>query len=223
MRFITARRAIVAAAIAGAVGVGLPVAGADTLPSGTYEFVLRRNGDQIGTQHVQFRSRGGRLAIQQRVAVRVTVARIGAYRYDMNINEFWAGNRLSQFAAMTNKNGTPLRVMVHADGEELEVQGDAGQVRTRATAVPAPPVWNVLAHRPSRMFDVETGEALEVRVSEAREESVRISSGTVRCQRYEIRGGLDATVWYDPDGVLAKQRMRAPDGSQVYTLRASGG
>jgi hypothetical protein len=217
------KRAAAIAAIAVALSVGLPAAVADTLPSGTFIYVLKRNGDQIGTQSITYRSRGNRLAIQQRVEVRVRVVNMAAYTYDMNVNEFWAGQRLSQLAAMTNKNGTALRTMARLDGSQLHVTGDAGEARTGATAVPAPPVWNVLGHRPTRMFDVETGETLEVTVSEGREESVRVAGDTVACTRYEIRGGLNATVWYDADGVLAKQRYRAPDGSDVYTIRTGGG
>jgi len=181
-------------------------------------YTIVRNGSVIGSHAVRFQAVGDRVVVQHRVRIRVDILVFNAYSYDLESREDWRSDRLVRMTARTNKNGTPLSVSARLVGAGLRVQATERTGVAPVGAVPASPSWNVLSRRPDRMIDAETGEILRVRVSAPRPEGVRLGARTVPCQRFDVSGGLDATLWYGPSGVLVKKRLTAPDDSTVVTL-----
>jgi len=207
--------AVAASAVLCALVVA-PAAG-ESPPSGEHEYRILRNGSPIGTHRVKIRSRGGRLAIRHRIDIRVTVVGWDAYRYRLQSAEFWTGDRLTRLTAHTNKNGTPLSVRASLRGSQLVVSG-AEQARAPPEAVPASPAWNVLERQPRKMIDAESGELWNVRVSEGESATLRLAGREIDTRRYRVRGDLEATLWYGPQGLLVKKRLSAPDGSTVESV-----
>ena len=186
-------------------------------PSGTHTYVIRRNGETIGTHRTQLRTRGDRLAVQHDIDIRVSIAGFEAYSYRLTSSEFWNGDRLTRLSAFTSKNGTPIRVSARASGQHLEVSG-AEDASAPIDAVPASPAWNVLDRQPRVMIDAENGRALSVRVSQARAESIRAAGRQHACRCYRVTGDLVADLCYAADGLLVRKRLRAPDGSTVEEI-----
>ena len=140
-----------------------------------------------------------------------------AYTYRMESAEFWDGDRLTRMTAHTNKNGTPLSVQASLRDSALVVTGSE-RGRAPAGAVPASPAWNVLERQPRQMIDAESGALWNVRVSAGESARLRVGGRTIATRRYRVRGDLEATLWYGPQGLLVKKRLTAPDGSTVESL-----
>jgi hypothetical protein len=188
-------------------------------PDGVVRYRILRNGSPIGTHRVRFRSAGDRMIVQHRIRIRVSVIGFEAYRYDLHSRETWRGDRLVALHSRTEKNGASLEVMASGMRRGIRIYTRDGTARAPSDAVVASPSWDVLARRPARMIDSETGQSWSVRVSAAVEESLRVAGEPLPCRRYRVRGDLDATLWYDRDGILAKKRLTAPDGSTIVTVR----
>lgn len=205
------------AVLALAVAVVLP-ARAERPPERSVRYEIRRNGDPIGTHRVTFRHQGERFTVEHRIEIRVTVLALEAYHYSMNSRETWEGERLLGLQATTDRNGDPLTVLARASRDAIRIRAPEGRRQAPAHAVPSSPQHFVFERPRPVMIEAEDGELLRVRTEGPREETLRLGGRSVPCRRVEVRGDLDATLWYGPSGVLVKKRLTAPDGSTVLTV-----
>ncbi len=210
------RLPIALAAIALALSVLAPVRAVP--PDSSVRYEIRRNGDRIGTHRVTFAHQGERLTVHHEIDIRVTILSLEAYRYTMDSRETWEGPRLLGLAASTDKNGDPLRVFARASHGGIRVRGAVGQHDAPAEAVPSSPQFDVFDQPRTTMIEAEDGRLVHVTVSAPRSERVRAGGHELDARRYDVRGGMDATLWYDATGVLVQKRLTAPDGSQVMTI-----
>lgn len=196
----------------------LSPARADPPPDRTLRYDILRNGDRIGTHRVVFERQGERFTVHHDIQIRVTILRLEAYRYTMDSRETWEGDRLLGLAATTDRNGDPLRVFARLAGSAIRVRGPAGQHEAPSGAVPSSPQHDVFDRPRTTMIEAEDGRVVEVSVGAATAERVRVGGRSIAARRYEVRGGLDATLWYDDTGVLVRKRLTAPDGSEILTV-----
>jgi hypothetical protein len=215
IRFVTV--AASAACLASLLGSLAIAQESPARPSAQLEYRILRNGDPIGTHELRIRSRGNRLALQHKIHIQVTIAGFDAYTYEMSSSEYWDGDRLTRFAAHTNKNGTRLAVSAALQGDAFRISGER-TATAPANAVPDSPHYDFLRLRPRHMIDAESGRVLNVRVSAPADETIRSGSTSVATRRYRVTGDLDGTYWYRADGVLVKKRLTAPDGSEILTV-----
>ena len=209
--------ALLAAAVIGLAAA--PSAVADPPPNRTVNYQIRRNGDPIGTHRVVFeRGEGERFTVTHRIDIRVTILALEAYRYVMDSRETWEGDRLLGLYANTDKNGEALQVFGRASGSGIRLRGPTGPTQAPTDAVPSSPQHFVFDRARTSMIEAEDGRVLRVRVSPPAEESLRLGGRDVPCRRVRVSGGLDATLWYAPSGILVRKRLRAPDGSTILTV-----
>jgi uncharacterized protein DUF6134 len=197
----------------------LSPARADPPPDRTVRYQVRRNGDSIGTHRVVFARQGVRHRITHEIRIRVTVLRLEAYRWEMNSQEVWEGDRLLGLSASTDRNGDPLTVFARLAGTTIRVRGPAGQRSVPPDAVPSAPQHDVFARPRPWMIEAEDGRVIRVRVSAAESVRIRVGGTEVPCRRYRVSGGLEATLTYAEDtGILVHKVQTAPDGSQIFTV-----
>jgi hypothetical protein len=163
---------------------------------------------------------GQNLVVDHQVRVLVKVLFVTAYRYEADRTETWEigdSSRLVFLKTHTNDNGTMLDVVANRGDEGVEIKGSAGALKAPAdTSVPGPG-WQVLTPGKHQLIDPDRGKIVSVSVSAPVEETIAIGARKIKCQKIQLTGGEEATQWFGADGVLVKERLKAPDGSWVET------
>ena len=138
--------------------------------------------------------------IATKVAVKLPVIGVNAYRFEQTSTETWRGGKLVSLASQTDDNGTPHKISVGA-----------------TSLVPAS-LWNADIVRASQVLNTIDGSTDSISVSTLGTETVATASGPVSATHYALRGGLDRDLWYD-GATLVHVRFTAEDGSQVDYVR----
>ncbi len=188
-------------------------------PDREVSYTIFRNGDRIGTQRVRFETSGPNVLVHHRVEIRVRVLGIVVFHYDLTARETWDGDRFVALRSSTNRNGTPLRVVVgRNDAGALVRRTDGRPSILQSDAIPADPHWLVPMRTRMQMIEAEDGAVRRVQVSGGREVRLRVGNRIVPARRYDVRGEHTATLWYDSSGVLVRKTVVASDGSRILTV-----
>lgn len=215
------------AAVALIVLVGTPssaqaVYPADPPSEGNLSFRVLRDGDEIGTQTLQFLRSGDRVVVRTTIDIEVKVAFITAYRFHMKAEEVWANGKLVQFSSRTDDDGTPRNVLVKArqEGDErvLAVSANGKQSEAPGTALPAS-MWNPRMLQQTLLLDVLRGKPLKVRITDKGDETVRIDGRPMPARHYAVRGQLERDIWYGADGHILRFAFQHKDGSEIVFER----
>jgi len=175
--------------------------------AGSYHYRIRHAlfGD-IGAHQVTVRHEDGRLVVEHQAHLRVELLGITAHERRSQYREVWQGDRLVAFDGLTVDNGERFEIMARAEGDHLVVEGAAGRSLAPAATVPSQPSLALGTPR-SRFFDIKTGELLEASVRPAGREWLKLGDQSVAADKYEVRGELEQTVWYDATGLFAQWRL----------------
>ena len=201
--FLAALAALTLTAITPALAPAAFAAPAASIPaSGRLAFDVIRKGHDIGDYVVTFRGSGNDVTVDiaTKVAVKLPVIGVNAYRFEQTSTETWRGGKLVSLASQTDDNGTPHKISVGA-----------------TSLVPAS-LWNADIVRASQVLNTIDGSTDSVTVSALGTETVATGSGPVSATHYALRGGLDRDLWYD-GATLVHVRFTAEDGSQVDYVR----
>ena len=100
-----------------------PAHAAAPLPaqSGKTEYVIKRNGDQIGTLKIDFQRDGNRLVATSDYSLKIKLMAIVLYRYDKRMVETYENGHLVAYETDIDDNGTKSQVRVTRDGENLAI------------------------------------------------------------------------------------------------------
>src|SRR4051794_39379278 len=116
------RRSLLAGALA------LPSVGVAAGPGAQafgQEFVVARNGSDIGRHRLRFTPDGDRLTVDIDIELVVKLAFVTVYRYRHANRELWEGDRLLSFTSRTDDNGTPHQASARrSSGSSILVEGD---------------------------------------------------------------------------------------------------
>ena len=88
-------------------------------PAGRLDYTVVREGDDIGTQSVEFIRSGDRLTVRTHVNILVTVLGIPVFRFTHESEEQWQNGRLTAFKSKSNDDGEPRDVALRLDGDRL--------------------------------------------------------------------------------------------------------
>jgi hypothetical protein len=175
--------------------------------AGSHHYRIRHAlfGD-IGAHEVTVRHEDGRVVVEHQAHLRVELFGITAHERRSRYREVWQGDRLVAFDGLTVDNGERFEIMARAEGDHLLVESAAGRSLAPAATVPSQPSLAQTALR-SRFFDIKTGELLDATVRPAGHERLKLGDRPVAADRYEVRGELEQTVWYDASGLFAQWRL----------------
>lgn len=196
-------------------------AAADAVPQGAQRFTVLRNGDEIGSHVMDFKSDGDTTQIDIHTNITVKVLMISVYHFEHEDHEIWKNGRLVSLTTRTDDDGTAHQLSVSDDAGNLNIKGD-GKPWTR----PAPPeaipgsVWNQAVIKQTTILNTLDGSPMEVKVVDAGPETVKVRNGTQRAEHYILSGDLNRELWYDEKGDLVRMRFAAQDKSVIeYVLR----
>jgi len=207
----TARyRGRVAAAGAAATLIFTPAAasGSGSAETGTREDVLgrlvfevRRDGSKIGTHALTFRQPApGRLAVHIEIELSVGFGPITLYRYTHRNDTLWADGRLLRMDTRTDDDGDEHFVRARrAEDGRLRVESDSG-TRTAPGDILPTTYWPRATATQARLLNTQTGEIAEVEVRPLTDGEARQVQVAAGAEGYAMTGGVQAHIWYGPDG-----------------------
>jgi Domain of unknown function (DUF6134) len=209
----------VALALALAPVLGAPSPAVASPGPSRLEFVVVRNGEDVGRHVIDFTRNGNSTSVRISTNVVVKIAFITVYRFEHQGIETWRGNHLVALRSQTNDDGTAHHLNVAMQGDHLEVAGDGPQRSVSATILPAS-LWNQGIVHQSTLLNTLDGTQMRVSVQDKGEDIVPAEGTRIRAHHFTISGGLNRDVWFDANNTLVRVQFAAKDGSTiVYQLR----
>lgn len=211
--------------IAGALSLALiaaagfsAVAGPLIPETGKLDYVVNRDGDQIGTHVITFRRKGERLLVDTNVDVAVKLAFITLYRFAKRAREVWKDGRVVGYRVTVNDNGNIIEASAKANGTKLLLDGPNGKaVAPLGTMVSG--YWSIDTVTQKALIDSEEGRLRPVEFKGGEEQTIDIKGRSFKARYYRLTGALVREVWYDAKGLLLKMRAIARDGSVIETVK----
>jgi len=186
-------------------------------PAGRLDYKVTRQGDDIGTQSVEFIRDGDRLTVRTHVDIAVAMLGITMFRFTHVAEEQWQGGRLMQITSQTNDDGEPRKVDLRLDGDRLRGTYNGRAVDYPASLIPAS-LWHPATVQQTVLLDPIKGRDRNVTIADKGEEPIKVRGQTVTAHHYSITGQIMREIWYGPDGQVVQVRFPAKDGSQINVL-----
>ena len=173
------------------------VLAADSVPaSGKHHYVVKRNGDPIGTLKIDIQRDGARLTATSDYSIKVKLLAIVLYRYDKRMVEAYENGKLISYETDIDDNGTKSRVTVRRSNDTLAITHPKGQLTTPGNLIPST-YWPPSTVGQTQMIDSSDGVLVNVTLSAPVAADLEIDGKTVPSKRYEMSGDLKRTLWYD--------------------------
>jgi hypothetical protein len=183
-------------------------------PVGRLDYKVTRQGDDIGTQSVEFIRNGDELTVRTRVNIAVTMLGIPLFRFTHAAEEQWQGGRLVRITSQTNDDGEARRVDLRLDGDRLRGTYNGRAVNYAGDLIPAS-LWHPETVHRSVLLDPIKGRDRHVAIADKGEEPIKVKGQTVTAHHYSMTGEIMREIWYGPDGQVVQVRFPAKDGSQI--------
>jgi hypothetical protein len=186
-------------------------------PAGRLDYEVIRDGDDIGTQSVEFIRKDDGLTVRTRVNIVVTILGIPVYRFTHAAEEQWLNGRLVGFASKSNDDGEPRDVVLKLEGDRLRGTYNGRAIEFPASIIPAS-LWHPETVNQTVLLDPIKGRNRQVTVVDKGQESVKVRGQPVSAHRYAMSGQIIRDIWYGPDGQIVQVRFPGKDGSQIAVV-----
>lgn len=182
-------------------------------------YLVKRNGEPIGTLVMKVRHEGPRTTVESHYGIQIRLMSIVLYHYDKHMAETYESGRLVAYRADIDDNGTKSGVQAARDGDKLSVTHPTGRLVVPLGLLPET-YWQKATVKQTRLIDSSDGTLLNVQVSDPVREEIRVDGRTLKADRYTMTGDLKRELWYGAArGDWLKMRMTASDGSIIEILR----
>jgi hypothetical protein len=215
-----ARLAWLAAALLLAAAMGALAASAAPMagfpPPGTLSYVIKRNGDAIGTHQMEFRRDGNRYEVLTRIDVAVTILGITAFRFVNQSTEEWVDGRLSSFVSRTNDDGKMHDVLVKPQGDDALWVTENGVRKLFPNVSLIGTLWNPATASQTRLIDPVDGKLRQVAITDHGAETITVRGRPMTARHITVVGATwRREVWYGPDGSIVHFEFPAKDDSLI--------
>jgi len=186
-------------------------------PPGRLDYRVIRDGNDIGTQSVEFIRKDDSLTVRTRVNILVTLLGIPVYRFTHAAEEQWQNGQLTEFASKSNDDGEPRDVTLKREGDRLRGTYNRHAVDLPATLIPAS-LWHPATVRQTVLLDPIKARDRQIAVVDKGMETIKVKGQSVQAHRYAMSGQIVRDIWYGPDGQIVQIRFPAKDGSQIQLV-----
>jgi hypothetical protein len=186
-------------------------------PAGRLDYRVIRDGDDIGTQSVEFIRKDNDLIVRTRVNIVVTLLGIPVYRFTHAAEEQWQNGQLTGFASKSNDDGEPRTVALKREGDRLRGTYNKKTVDLPATVIPAS-LWHPATVHQTMLLDPIKGRDRQVAVADKGLETIKIKGQPIQAHHYSMTGQIERDIWYGPDGQVVQVRFPGKDGSQIQVV-----
>jgi len=197
----------------------LPAQAAMVPSDGELDFIVLRDGDQVGTHRIDFHRNGDALEVDIRTRIAVQMLFVTVFRFEHDGHEVWRDNRLVEMETKTNDDGTDHSLVAKSDGgDELKIVGDGNERVAKASVIPAS-LWNHTFLDSKELLNSLDGSDLAIDVAFMGDETVKVGGESVPARHYSMTGEFERELWYDKDWVLVKIAFKGKDGSDIQYVR----
>ena len=162
----------------------------------TMTFDVFLDGKKIGYHRFEIDGSDTEAAVRSEASFDIKFLFVTAFRYRHVTNESWAGGCLNEIDASTNSNGKKLQL----SGELTEsgfVVDTGGQEAELPDCVMTFAYWNPGFLEQARLLNPQTGEYLDVDVTELGDDVVEIGGREVSARSVRLTARkMDITLWY---------------------------
>jgi hypothetical protein len=182
------------------------------------EFDVLRDGGKFGTHTLTFDREGDTLTVDTDVELRVTLGPITLFEHLHDVTEKYTGDRLVWVGSRTKTGGKWKTLSVEAVNGGFNVKGEKFKGLVKDSIIPSTH-WNENQMRQGFLFSTETGESLPMRVTDRGIENIKAAGRSIEARRYDVDSELDASFWYDAQGLWVKTAFDAQGSKIEYVLR----
>ena len=200
-----------------AAGASNDVAAVTFPPAGRLDYRVVREGDDIGTQSVEFIRSGDRLTVRTHVNILVTVLGIPVFRFTHEAEEQWQKGQLTAFRSKSNDDGEPRDVTLKHDGDRLRGTYNGRTLDLPASLIPAS-LWRPDTIQQTVLLDTIKGRDRQVTVADKGVENIRVHGQPLAAHHYAMTGQIIRDIWYGPDGQIVQVHFPAKDGSEIQVV-----
>ncbi len=183
-------------------------------PAREIAYRVLRDGGEIGRYGLWIDQGDAGVTVRAEMNATVSILGLTLYRYRMQAEEFWTGNRLTALTSHTNDNGKIRNVtaaasgdilMLTKDGKSLAVPGDVGTTS----------FWRADTPYRDNLLDIAKGRVRKVHGTPLGRKKVRIDDISVWARHYAIAGQIKRELWYDDDFRLVRAQALDKHGAMT--------
>lgn len=182
----------------GLLAILLAASAAPSLASAdqTWDFRVFLDEKEIGTHRFDLAEQGGERQLTSTARMAVKLLFVTAYTYDHHDVERWQGECVNKLSSTTDDNGKKHRVDVQRNEGATVVQTLAGSQRL-GDCVLTFAYWNPVMLQQTRLLNSQDGEYVDVKITDAGEDSILVRGVKTPARRYELRSKkLSIDLWY---------------------------
>lgn len=154
-------------------------------------FDVLRNGSEFGEHIVRFERDGDLLRARTEIELQVRIGPFTVFRYEHAADEAWQDNQLLSISARTFKDGEWSRFDYDRSQSDLLPVLDAYLPSTH---------WRAYDTATQAILNTETGEPLDVVITELGWETFETAGGPIEARRLRMVSDLTVDLWYDAQG-----------------------
>lgn len=183
-------------------------------PPGQLTYSILRDGDQIGTQWMEFTRAGHQLTVRTRVDITVRFLGIKIYVFKHKAEEQWTKGLLTRLNSVTEDDGDDREVDLALDGDVLRGIYNGAAREFPAGMIPAS-FWHPDTITQTVLLDPVKARTRTVQVVDKGIEQITVKGQKISARHYSMTGQIKRELWYGPDGQLALLRFPGKDGSEI--------
>src|SRR5262245_1434552 len=164
-------------------------------PPGRLDYKVVREGDDIGTQTVEFIRNGDRLTVRTHVNILVTILGVPIFRFTHEAEEQWQNGQLTAFRSKSDDDGEPRNVALKLQGDRLRGTYNGRTVDLPASLIPAS-LWRPDTVEQTVLLDPIRGRDRQVTVVDKGIEKVNVRGQMVDAHHYAMSGQITRDIWY---------------------------
>ncbi|MDF1681459.1 DUF6134 family protein [Ponticaulis sp.] len=181
-------------------------------------FSVLRDGDEFGEHIVRFEVEDDEVRVENDIELEVKFGPIRVFHYLHDSEEVWQNGQLVFLEGETKKEGDDYTVVAERAGDALNVNGTLFSGDIAPTITPSSH-WNISQVMGERILSTESGEILDIEVSQLGEETIEAGGESITAQRYRLVSDLTVDLWYDEAGRWVKCEFDARGQTIEYVLR----
>ncbi|WP_152485860.1 DUF6134 family protein [Euryhalocaulis caribicus] len=180
------------------------------------DYTVLRKGKPFGHHTLTFSEEGGDKIVKVDAHLEVNVGPFTPFKYDHQVTERWRDGQLQSLESTTLKDGENLELSVTREGDKLMIDGAAYQGEAPGDLIPST-YWNKALVEQDQMLNTETGEIMDITVTEEGAGSVEAAGASVEAQEYLLSSELDLYMFYEGEKWV-KLKFTARDQPIEYVL-----